>query len=75
MSIRLTDDERTGLLWALYDALLKHLHAALTSGGPVKASMLDVARRFLASQGIHATTRGEAARSLDALSKLPFDRQ
>jgi len=75
MSNRLTDAQRSDLLWQLFDALLIHLHRSLTGNGPVKASFLDVARRFLASNGITATNRGEAARGLTALSKLPFDRQ
>jgi hypothetical protein len=74
----LSDSERLNLLWQLFDALLQHLHAALTSGGdPVKASMLDVARHFLAANNISASTRADMSRGLQSLAGfrgLPFDK-
>ena len=72
----LTDTARQRLLWELWDALLKYLHATLTSGEPVKASMLDVARHFLQSNGITVTSRAAISQGLDRLtdmSALPFN--
>lgn len=77
MRTLLTDAERSDLLWQLFDALLKHLVKVLSSDGPIKASMLDVARHFLAMNQITATTRVGAQKGLETLQqqmeRLPFD--
>ena len=72
----LTDEEREAKLWALYDAVLKRLMEEVTGDGPVKASMLDVARSFLKDANITARTRSNVKRGLAglmALRALPFD--
>jgi hypothetical protein len=72
----LTGHQRHGLLQQLYDALLRCLLAALTSDTPPKASLLEVARHFLVSEGITAKSRPDMRRGLEdltALRRLPFD--
>lgn len=78
----LTDEARIALLWALYDALLTGLLAALTpaDGQPSPpAAYLDIARKVLADHGIRASamrTTADVRRGLDALvadlGTLPF---
>ena len=47
------NDQRTEALWALYDALLHRLLALLdATDSDLKASALDVARRFLHDNGV-----------------------
>jgi hypothetical protein len=72
----LDDAQRIDLLWQLFDALLKHLHTALTSGDPVKASLLDVVRHFLLANNISVSNRLDMRRGLQSLAdyrSLPFD--
>jgi hypothetical protein len=72
----LTDEEREAQLWQLYDAVLKRLMDEVAGDGPVKASMLDVARSFLKDANVTARTRPSVKRGLAglaALRALPFD--
>ena len=75
MNEPLSDAARFELLWKLFDALLLHLVAALEKPGPVKASMLDVVRHFLAMNNITMASRADAKRGLTSLAEfraLPF---
>ena len=68
-------EKRTTDLLKLYDALLRRLLAAVDGEAPVKASLLDVARRFLSANSITANARPDLRRGLRAVAEsrgLPF---
>jgi hypothetical protein len=70
----ITDDENDKLV-ALWRALLHALHERLTNGEQEKASLLNVARLFLADNGIVLTKHGAARialRNLIDLGATPF---
>jgi hypothetical protein len=69
--VSLTDD----LLRDLHDALLKNLLARIKSGEEVKAADLEVARKFLADNGVNADAeRNHGLKTLNTgvLANLPF---
>ena len=66
----MTAEARQAALWKLYDGVLQRLLAAIEGDGPVKASLLDVARRFLASNQITANARPDLRRGLEAVAAV-----
>ena len=65
-------EKRTTDLLKLYDALLRRLLAAVDGEAPVKASLLDVARRFL-SASASAAAAAAASRAAFMRRSSSFD--
>ena len=75
--VPLTPEEQQAALKKLWDAMVTRLLAALQGDKPARASMLDVARRFLADQGFTAVSRLDLRRGLETMGQLrnlPFDK-
>lgn len=73
--IALTDEQRWEKLYLLYDALLVALLEAVSGEEPPSASIMNVARQFLAQNNVNLSTRPDLRRGLQSLAdlrNLPF---